>query len=245
MPAWKSWFDLRPRFYCSLAGLLFLSALNMAMYVIASSDQLSGPIMRAALQGIQQLGYPQYINNVWFSEKGSADPILFIAALFLAAGGILSEKKEDSLLLTASLPAKRRQWVLINACVAWGLVLSLSVASTLGVVLGSPLLGKSYPVESSLAGVTIGLWLSCFPWMGLVFLLNSFLHSTMKSVLIIFVIHFIGPRFLRNFYSWTAWGLSEHDVWRLGVPWEAILVSAAIGVTGVFLAALRFEWEDL
>jgi ABC-type transport system involved in multi-copper enzyme maturation permease subunit len=249
MPAWKSWVDLRRRFYYSLVGLLLLLALVMALYVIAGMGKPPGPLMQAAMQGIQQQGYAQYINSVWFSGKGNAGVILFVSALFLSAGGILSEKKTDSLLLTLAFPVRRWHWVLMHAAVASGLILALSLISTLCIVLGSLVIRKPYPIDPSLMGVTIGLWLGCFPWIGICSLLNSIIHSSMKSVLVLFAIYLIllrmSSKLLLALYHWTPWCLAEHAFWLQSIPWGAMLVSMAIGLMGILLAALRFAREDI
>jgi hypothetical protein len=249
MPAWKCWFDLRLRFYYSLVGLVFLLTLTIGLYLIAEVAKPSGPLIRAAMQGIQRQPYSQYINEGWFSGKGTAGFVLLVSALSLATGGILAEKKTDTLLLTLSFPVRRWRWIFVHAALVAGLTLALSLIATFAVVLESYVIGKPYPIESSLTGVTIGLWLGCFPWIGLGLLANSCLHSGMNSILIILAINLILPRLSPNtflsLYHWTPWCLSEHAFWRQSIPWGAMLVSVAIGLIGILLSVLRLAREDI
>jgi hypothetical protein len=249
MPAWKCWFDLRSRFYYSLVGLLFLLILTMGLYLVAEVAKPSGPLIKAAMQGIQRQPFSQYINEGWFSGKGTAEFVLLVSALSLTAGGILAEKKTDTLLLTLSFPVRRWRWVFVHAAMVSGLTLALSLIATLAVVPGSYVIGKSYPLESSLAGLTLGLWLGCFPWVGLGLLVNGYLHSGLNSASIILAINLIlprlSPRTFLSLYHWTPWCLSEHAFWRQSIPWGAMLVSVTIGLIGILLSALRFAREDI
>jgi len=222
--------------------LLFLLGLILSIYPMLTSikDSLAQERLRVLLQD-----YQSYLDALWFS--GAAYLALLTSAIFMGLGGILAEKGSGPLSITLSLPAKRWQWTVTNAGMTALLIAALALAATVGLVLGSLFIGKSYPLDLALLGL-LGLWLACFPWIGLSLLLNSMFHSDTTSGLILVPAGVIGPQLLLitspSLYRWCPSLLARPGIWRQSLPWESLLVSIAVGLAGAALAALRFTREE-
>jgi ABC-type transport system involved in multi-copper enzyme maturation permease subunit len=245
MLLWTSWFDLRQRFFYSLVILLLLLATVIALYPTMSSTKAADPTSQAQYQRISK-DYVYYINGLWFSSNSRT--ALYIITILLALGGVPAEKGRGSVLMTLSLPVKRWLWVITHAAMAALLILVLAFVPPIGIALGSPLVGRSYPHILETLNPEMGPWLICFPWIGLSLLLNSFLRSAMKSALIIIPFIILVPSLVQvvspSFSRWCPWTVGSPDLWKQGVPWAQILVTLMIGIGSTVLAACRFSREE-
>jgi hypothetical protein len=243
MLIWRSWFDLRGGFYIALGVLLLLLALVIAAYPIVSRVKTTGPVAQEQLRQLQD--YSQYLYTQWFASNNAI--VLYIATILLALRGVPGEKRTGAFLITLSLPVRRWIWPVAHAGMTSLLVLILLIISPIGVAVGSLLIGKSYSLES-LGVMVFGGWLLCFPWIGLSVVLNSFLHSGLKSALILIPMNLFGATLLKALlpilYRWSPWQLLEAGVWQ-HIPWGPILISLFVGSGGVALAAVRFMREEL
>jgi ABC-type transport system involved in multi-copper enzyme maturation permease subunit len=250
MLTWKLWFDLRMRFYMSLAVLLLVVVL-----VIAGHSFLMGFVGQMDLAKIDMTLFPKqmrqefqrlmtdyifYIDSQWF--KKNALSILSIMAILFALGGIQTERKKGSLLLTLSLPVERWRWIAMQAGISALLLLISTVISTMGILAGSLFIGKQYPVETALLQVLL-VWLGCLQWIGLSVFLNSYLHSSLKSAFILIPLQIIWSSLVifPALYRYSALRLADLAVWRTGIPWEALLVALVLALGGTAFAAWRFE----
>ena len=193
MLLWKSWFDLRLRFYCSLAVLLFLLAVNVGIYPFLNSLKPEDDYSKETLRRIV-VDYRYYINAQWFQTNATV--ALYIITVLLALGGVAAEKRKGTLPITLSLPLDRWNWILMHAGMTGLLLLGLAVSSAIGAVLGSLFIGKSYHLFEAMSHA-LGIWLACFPLIGLSLLLNGFSHSGIKSALVLIPIYLMGPQLIR------------------------------------------------
>jgi ABC-type transport system involved in multi-copper enzyme maturation permease subunit len=241
---WKSWFDLRRRFYCSLIALMIVMSVVLASYSTMIAQKPDNPFRQELLKDVYH-GYSHYMDRIYF--VGNAYVILLIASIVLALGGILAQKKKKTILVTISFPVKRWQWVVAHAGTTAFLVLILAVVAALGSVLGSYLMGESYPLCSAILSVQ-GLWLACFPWIGLSLLLNSYLRNSIGSGLILILASWIGLNVLvitvPAAEDWCLRRLSDPGFWMGRIPWESILCALLIGVGSIALAARRFMRQE-
>jgi len=241
MLLWKSWFDLRLRFCYSAIVLLLVLGLFLSTYPTLNSlkDSLAQEELRRLAQD-----YHRFIEGTWFSADCM---VLVIAAIVLGLGGVLVEKGGGARLITLSLPAKRWKWAFTHAVITSALLFLLALVSTAALLLGSFLIGKSYPLNSALLGM-LGAWLGCFPWIGLSLLLNSFFHSDMRSGLILFPAGAVGPQLLLSvspsLYRWCPRQLANPGIWSQSFLWKPLLISVVIGLIGITLAAIRFTREE-
>jgi ABC-type transport system involved in multi-copper enzyme maturation permease subunit len=246
MLIWTSWFNLRLRFFYSLAVLLFLLATITAIYPLLISLKTEDPYEQALIQRISQ-DYVFYIDRQWFGSNGII--AFHLITIGLALGGIPAERGKGVLMMALSLPVKRRLWVVAHAGMAAFLVLVLAFISPVCAGFGSLIFtGKFYPnLLLSLLPV-LRTWLPCFPLIGLSILLNSYLRSAIKSALILIlfilnvpsIIAFISPAF----YRLSPWALESHGFWMKGIPWMTILIALLIGIGSTALAAYRFAHEE-
>jgi ABC-type transport system involved in multi-copper enzyme maturation permease subunit len=173
---------------------------------------------------------------------------LYIITILLALGGILAEKRKGALLVTLSLPIERWNWVLTHAGMTAALTFILAFVSWIGTVFGSLCIGKVYPANVAFTRV-LGLWLACFPLVGLSLALNSYFHSGIKSAMVLMPIYLIGPQMTGfmapGFYRWCPWQLADTTFLRNdNINWRALLVSLSVGIACTVLAAFRFRREE-
>jgi hypothetical protein len=241
---WKSWFDLRRRFYCSGAALLFVMVGVLASYSSAIAWKSDNPFRQEQLKDVFQ-GYTHYMDRIYF--LGNVYVLLLLASIVLALGGILAQNKRKTILVTLSFPVKQWHWVVAHAGTTASLILILAFASAAGSVLGSCILGKSYSLFSALVSIQ-GLWLACFPWIGLSLWLNSYLRSSIGSGVILILISWIGLNILvltiPSTNEWCLRSLADPGFWRGSIPWKSILSSLSIGIGGTVLAARRFAQRE-
>jgi ABC-type transport system involved in multi-copper enzyme maturation permease subunit len=245
MLLWKSWFDLRQRFFYSLGILLLLLATVIAAHPTISSTRVADPISQAQYQRLSK-DYVYYINALWFTSNSRT--AFYIVTILLALSGVPVEKGRGSVLMTLSLPVRRWLWVVTHAGMAALLILVLAFVPLVGIAIGSPLIGKSYPHLLDTLLPIIGSWLPCFPWIGLSLLLNSFLRSAIKSALIIIPFIIVVPSLVQvvlpSLSRWCPWTAGSFDLWNHGIPWAQLIVTLMIGIGSAFVAAYRFSREE-
>lgn len=244
MLLWKSWFDLRLRFFCSLAVLLFLLAVNVGIYPYLNNLKPADEYSRETLRRLV-VDYKYYINTQWFRTNASVS--LYMITVLLALGGIVAEKKKGTLPVTLSMPLDRWNWIVAHAGMTGLLLLGLTASSGLGTILGSLLIGKSYHLADAIVHA-LGIWLACFPLIGLSLLVNSFLHSGIKSALVMIPIYLMGPQLIRfmapGFYRWSPWQLADPELWKNSTNWQALPVALLIGLGATAIAAYKFVREE-
>jgi hypothetical protein len=127
------------------------------------------------------------------------------------------------------------------------LLFGLATSSAVGTVLGSLFIGKSYHLFEAMSHA-LGIWLACFPLIGLSLLLSGFLHSGIKSALILIPIYLMGPQLIKfmapGFYRWCPWQLANPELWRNSTNWQALPVALLIGMGCTALAAYKFTREE-
>jgi ABC-type transport system involved in multi-copper enzyme maturation permease subunit len=245
MLLWKSWFDLRQRFFYSMVVLLLLLTTVIAAYPTISATKVADPISQAQYQRLSS-DYVYYVNSLWFTSNSRT--AFYIVTILLALAGVPVEKGRGSVLMTLSLPVKRWLWTVAHAAMASLLILVLAFVPLVGIAIGSPLVGRSYPHLLDSLLPAIGSWLPCFPWIGLSLLLNSFLRRAIKSALIIIPFIIVVPSIVQvvspSLSRWCPWTAGSFDLWKHGIPWAHIMVTLLIGIGSTALAAYRFSREE-
>ncbi len=256
MLLWKAWFDLRPRFYCSLALMLVLLTVVITTYSLLNFTK--PPINSDYQQSMQPYlkVYSLWIDRNWFGSN--ARTCFYVMVIALALGGVPAEKRRGATLMTLTLPVKRRLWLAAHAGMTALLMLILAFVSVAGVAIGGLLIGKSHPYLMVSVMPVLGFWLSCLPWIGISLWLNSYLRDAMKSALILIPISTLAPPMLTllfpHFIKWYPWQLESPELWMLWQLWgrqhilgflvPPILVSILIASVSTALAARRFIQEE-
>jgi ABC-type transport system involved in multi-copper enzyme maturation permease subunit len=244
MVLWKNWFDIRIRFYLAL---LFV-VLNVTLLIVVFP--LLGPVLSWAKADIPAsdwktiqpylASYRLFMDQNWFQKVG----ILVAISIVFGLGGIMSERKSRSILLSLSLPVPRYQWILFHAALAVALLLILNLTASVTIILGGFALGEPYPIGRALQGAVLQV-LPGLCWVGATLALTSITGDKLRTALIMFGIWFC-MSILDHIPSISVW-LPHHVMDLLkgnNFPWRAFLTIFVAGFGGLFLATQKFMTED-
>src|SRR5262245_65408666 len=109
MIAWKIWHDTRNRFYGSVFFLLAIAVCHVALFPFLKGIIKMSGIDVTNLPEVRQMidNFVSYTNMRWFEEiERNA-----IFGVILALGGVLTEARSKTILLTLSLLVKRGTWI--------------------------------------------------------------------------------------------------------------------------------------
>ncbi|MCI0416160.1 hypothetical protein L0222_25580 [bacterium] len=244
MVLWKTWFDLRTRFFICL-GLLILNVLSLIVFFPLFGTFLTRLKMEIPLEQWKQIqayasDYLLYMDAGWFHK----DETMAAFAVIFALGGIMTEAKTHTVLLSLSLPVLRRRWVLSHAVFAWMYIMILAAVASILIVLAGFVYGKSYPLTRALMQ-TFLMPLIAFPWIGATLAVTSLTFDKLRAGLIVFG-------------AWFLTGLLEKippvRIWLPGnlmdlaepgsFPWQSLIVILVVGIGGIFFAVNKFEESD-
>jgi ABC-type transport system involved in multi-copper enzyme maturation permease subunit len=244
MILWKIWFDVRTRFYISLALILFFTIFLILLYpllhlVISSAKPDLDAVAAAQLRHLMK-NYRLFMDEGWFREL---QPI-WIFAIVLSLGGVLSEKKIGAIFVTLSLPVARTKWILTQWLATSALVLALLVTGGLLIVAGGIAYGSFYPPLSAIWG-TLVLMFAALPWISLTLALSSLLQDRLKTTLIL-IFGVLILDILKVFTSVRVWlPISTLDALEGGpFPWRSVLVILAVTIGGLLVAIRTFQERD-
>ncbi|MCI0687875.1 MAG: hypothetical protein L0Y54_11650, partial [Sporichthyaceae bacterium] len=155
MIVWKTWFDVRARFGIAL-GIGAIYAVGVVLVFARITGRLGGPLdwemspEEGAAVARLAADYGAYLRQAWTWDAGGFIP--YLAAL-LTVGGVMSEPREGTAVLSLSLPVSRARWIVVQGVVA--LAMTLVVAVTLALLLlgGGLLLGAGSPAGLAFGGL--------------------------------------------------------------------------------------------
>ena len=111
MALWKTWTELRQRFYlCVILVTLMMAPQAIATAVTSARAAAAEAIDEDLVAANQQAraAFGALVDN-WI--RGSAHGIFAILATVLAVGGTMSTSNSRTNLMTLSLPRKRSTWI--------------------------------------------------------------------------------------------------------------------------------------
>ncbi len=127
---WKSWFDLRGRFFLCVA-LITIALCPQSIFIAVHEARGTVPtfIQEAGVTSDEDeeasFTLDEYVRR-WFRGSEFAVPLLTIV---LAVGGTMTESHTRSNLFTLSLPIRRRRWLIGHWLMAAGMSLALILYS--------------------------------------------------------------------------------------------------------------------
>ncbi len=241
----KIWNDLRFRFYFSLCFVSGTALFLVMLYAVAPflMGFLKGQLPPQDYAELQVFlgSYRLFMDEGWFRE------VQFIAffGILMSLGGILPESRTPAILLTLSLPVRRRAWILSHAGIVMILVAILVASASFIILLGGWIGSESYPVFKAIGGMIL-LTLGCFAWVGPTFAVASVTLDRWKTALIVlsawFVINTLDR--LPSIHPWLPGSLLDSLNDGL-TPWKAFVTIAIFGAGGLLVAVHRFEKQDV
>jgi hypothetical protein len=253
MVYWKAWFDVRGRFFLSLAIVTLLvlpQAIVFASRTLeanrgepgdATAAQEAPADERRGQDERGMMGWDGFV-RAWYDE--SAGMIFAIMSVVLAVGGTVAESNARSNVLSLSLPVRRSRWLTARASMA--ILLTFALAAYVAVVLAAVALvfGHSFPMRIAVIGSLL-VALSVVVWVGLSLLSTSLTRESVRAALlvvgVIIVLEFLGRSVLE---AWSPWQVSRVAAWEGGAPWRSLFVVAVLGLGGAAMAVRRFERAD-
>lgn len=183
MVLWKIWFDLRQRFLFCIAIFLGIVFLHIGVFPYLKSytpawlPEMSNQDLGYLSRMVQDYGF--YTDLRWFQEI----PRLALFAIVLSLGGVLTEARTRSILLTLSLPVSRRKWLVVQAAVIGLILFSVSLLASILLSIGGSVVGQTYSLPHSLWGGIL-LAVCVVPWIGITMLATAITGDHLKAVLI-------------------------------------------------------------
>ena len=250
----KSWLETRSRFLIGLA-LLVCSA-GAAVFAYPKIQQLltmvpvvdTGGEIGRRIRDAAELArdYRGYIWSQWYHQ--TLIQLWTIFAVLLGTGGLLSQMSGGGALFTLSLPVSRARLLTVRAGTGLAELLALSLVPSLLLPLLSPGVGESYRIEDALVH---GM---CLFVAGSVFFSLSFLLSTVFTdiwrpllvALFVAAVLAIGEQFVDGLsrYGLIATMSGERYFRGSGVPWIALLASAALSAAMLYGSSVNLARRD-
>jgi hypothetical protein len=252
----RSWFDLKPKFFWAVGFTLFLLVIFFRNYFglikLNNSGSLSefvtmldpiGIFSEAIFNFFSRIieDYTFYVDAGWFAVGVY---FFWFFAIIISLAGILVQNNKSVFYMTLSLPVKRSNWLIVHAGVTAFLVFIIIFSSTISVLAVSNIIGKTYPLQTALVKALF-IWLSCFPWIGLSLLVNSFLHNGFKTIMILIIFFIIisnidlpGLHFFNLHKPFDRYQLHTLALWI------ELLISILVTIITVYLAIWRFKRNE-
>ncbi len=259
MTFWFRWREVRVRFLV-LAAFTAFASLMVAGY---TADHVSLQLAQRDAAGQLALRLHR-ISSEWFGNKGPSVAVL-LGAIFLAAGGPMTEPGRGSTLFAAALPVARRRLLLNQIGVATLLVLGLALVGAAGAIVGGLLVGVRYPVLPALAGALVQT-VGALPFAGLLVALQAATRRAIGSTVALLAAALVLPQIasdlapagrIRLFLSrlefppmipWeprTELHLLSGTSLVEAMPWPALGAALAVALAGSAVAFAVFERREL
>ena len=244
MMSLKLWYDIRSRFYASLAFVALIAALHVAVFPFLKTllgDWTNGvPILDSPEFRRLTEDYSYYTTSRWFGEIGRS--VLF--GILLTLGGVLAEGRSRAALITLSLPVSRRAWVLGQMAAGAGALLLLNLAGSLVVAAGGVILGQPISAMQAVLG-TLLLSVAAMPYLAVTLLAGAYTGERLLAgtAAIAFLVLTNKLDFFRAVRPWMPESLmnvlQSHEL-----PWKALLSIAIFTIAALAGAIREFKRTD-
>ncbi|HLG95278.1 MAG TPA: hypothetical protein VKX49_03080 [Bryobacteraceae bacterium] len=230
---------------CAAAEVVLLWPKINELIPMASNIQANGEIGRRIREGAELArDYRGYVWSQAFRQGVTHMATLF--AVLLGTGGLLSHRSGGLFLL--SLPVPRRRFVLTRAAAGLGELLILAFIPSVGILLFSPAVGKSYGVADAVAHGT------CLFAAAAVFFSSALLATSifgdfwrpLLTVLCLAIILGLLESALAGQWTWGIFHIMSGEAYfrHRELPWLGLLASAAISIAMLFGATIEIERLD-
>ncbi|HJQ69566.1 MAG TPA: hypothetical protein VKA70_11365 [Blastocatellia bacterium] len=248
---YKYWLETRWRFFLGLALLTGFAAMAV----------LTEPLVSTAMEGFEDPGgrigeflreqimisktYDGYVWQQWFSKNLITWWIFF--AIFIGAGGLVTESTRGTALFTLSLPVTRRRLHAVRAATGAIELALLALVPSLLIPLFSLLIGESYSVWTIIVYVMFTI-LGGAVFFALTILLTT-IFSDVKPMLIgiavALIVTFI-PQFFKELAPYSVLNVMiGGSYFHTGEPpWAGLAVSLAVAAAMFYVSLRIIERRD-
>lgn len=254
MKLWKTWFDLRLRFYlCAVLITLIVvppmleSALHarwQAEQAEAAAPPQSGEMESSDTEESPEATNP-YLTEIEVYVHGHEHIIFAILAVVLGVGGTMTQGQARSNLMTLSLPPRRREWLVAQWLTVAGLVTLLCLLTVTLIAVIGLVAGISVPLGALVVAALVNA-LAAIVWVWPSILSTSLTKDAVRAALlvvtVIIVLQTIGWMFPLD--AWRFNNIADQRQWIGSVPWKPLIVAIAMSGACALLVIRRFRQTD-
>jgi hypothetical protein len=251
MIVYKSWLDMRWRFFiglvvmlCSAGGSVFLYPQVVEMLPMAArikADGALGEEIRKAVQLSSTFGGYEWSqwNNQSLASLGTLFPAL------LGAGGVFAAGAGGGTFYTLALPVSRRQLLVTRAAAGLLLLFTMMLLPFLFISLSAPAVGESYSPADALV-YAVCAFFGASVLFSLTLLLTTMFSDIWRPLLIGLAagaLIGIAELFLHNTVPYGLYRTMNAETYFQtgGLPWLGLLACAAGSAAMIYAAALNLE----
>jgi hypothetical protein len=238
----------------SIAGSVFAYPRVMELLPLVPTINVSGnqgrtiTILGERIKEAAELSrsYRGYVWSQWFRQN--APQMLTLFAVLLGTGGLLAQGSGGGALLTLSLPATRSRLLGVRAATGLSELLVLALVPSLLLPLLSPAVGQTYGIGDALVH-SVCLFVASTVFFSLAFLLSTVFNDVWRPALIaccVATVLALFDPFLPNLARYSLFRLMYGEVYFRtgGLPWLALVVSAAVSFALLYAAMRNIERQD-
>jgi ABC-type transport system involved in multi-copper enzyme maturation permease subunit len=239
MTAWKVWHDLQRRFYGTLFFVLAIAFMHVAFFPLMKGlfNWVDLDVTQLDVKDIVQ-NFPLYTDWRWFHEIERN--VLF--GIILALGGILTEARQRTILLSLSLPVTREKWLQVQFIVVLGLLFVLNLLALPILITGGLIYDQPIHIGSALLK-TILLTLTAAPYIAVTLFFASITGDSIRAFLYSFAFLIFSNR-LDYFVKIDPWMPETLMTQPDGIPWRPIVTIVLLTVVCFTAAVIRFKKTD-
>ncbi|HMC78881.1 MAG TPA: hypothetical protein VKH34_17150 [Vicinamibacterales bacterium] len=251
---YKSWLETRSRFFiglalviCSAVGVVLLYPKVQQLLVTLPATELGGEIGRKVREAaLLASDYRGYIWSQWYRQN--LIQLWTIFAVILGAGGLVSQMSGGGALFTLSLPASRREHVIVRAATGLAELFILALVPSLLIPVLSPAVGQSYAVADALVHA-LCLFVAGTVFFSLAFLLSTVFTDVWRPLLLALcaaAVLALAEQFVDGLWRYGVIGtMSGERYFRGGgLPWAGLVISAAVSASLIYLASTNLARRD-
>jgi ABC-type transport system involved in multi-copper enzyme maturation permease subunit len=244
MVLWKAWFDIRKRFYISFVFFLLIAGLHVAFFPLIKgmgADYQKDFNIQTNLEVTRLMNdYAYYTQRRWFEEVERNA----IFAILLALGGVLTEARTRTILLTLSLPVKRRTWLIAQFFIVMALLLAMNIA-VLPILAGAAgYFNSTINPFYALLGSML-LVLASAPYVAITILFTSLTNDQLRAAIYSFAFLIFSNQ-LDRFASVHPWfpEIINESLTVPMIPWQGLITIVGLSIVAMAVAIRRFESAD-
>ncbi|MGE0554565.1 MAG: ABC transporter permease subunit [Gemmatimonadales bacterium] len=241
-----AWWSIRGRFL--VAGMVVVThaailALGFRRVAggVPSNWELSAAD-RAQIEALAQVPYDVYLGQTW--AGGGLASFLTVIAVALAVGGVAAERRQQTLDLTLSLPARRGGWLIARGALVMALatllaLISAVVVAGIGVAMGHPIPAGTMLGTILLAGVgaahaaALGLFSTTIT--------RDSVAALLLGLGVLYLLGGVGE----SASVWAPGGWQDLGRWSAAPPWRSLAAWLGVVVLGAGGAIWRFSRTDV
>jgi ABC-2 type transport system permease protein len=225
---------------------LLVSVGNIAIYQYGKyqleSGGASSPMFQDMTQDPLMKNFPAFVWDRWFAANGPF--ILMLFAVILGGGLIAGEVRKGTIFFLLSKPVSRERILLTKYAVSAGLLLAVSVISSLAIAIASIAVGHPQDLLHLLIA-TVLLWLAALFPLGLSLFFSLFSSDNFRPVvfsLLLTVVLLLLPVILPNGLDWSLghYWRNEHAYLAGGFPLKEYLVCLLTALVPLLAAFVVF-----